>query len=403
MAENPELPLRGECLASGHRCEGTVVSPGSETRTPYIMTVGDLNELNFDEARCAEAILCRKGCRNSHVAVFCRILGIPILSLGRHFEHVRLGMTVYLEPNSGSVWFDAPPPNSLDHNRPAASRFLGSDKNLNIQLSIIDSLNIRAANAKNDGRVRQLFLREEFVWARHNRHPFQTLVDDGADATAHFLAKHLQDCCSEIQPTQFLNFRSLDLRSNEFTKLQPEVRAEANPHLGVHGIRRLLQNGTLLKAELSALALLTPECRARIIYSLPFVTYAAEVETIAEALSSCAVPDQPLGVFIETPSAVEEIKQILQLGVRHIYVGTKDLTQFLLACDRDNPSVAHLYTPRAPVVMNTLRKLCAICAQSQISPFVFCAVEDIDYYLQEVPEIRSISLTYGEFINHVGS
>jgi phosphoenolpyruvate-protein kinase (PTS system EI component) len=66
--------------------------------------------------------------------------------------------------------------------------------------------------------------------------------------------------------------------------------------------------------------------------------------------------DVPVGVMIEVPSMLYCLDSILS-EVDFVSVGTNDLVQYLLAADRDNPWVSHLYDPRHPSVMRALAQV----------------------------------------------
>jgi phosphotransferase system enzyme I (PtsP) len=70
----------------------------------------------------------------------------------------------------------------------------------------------------------------------------------------------------------------------------------------------------------------------------------------------CQVDKPPVGVMIEVPAAVYQASQ-LAAKVDFISVGSNDLTQYLLAVDRDNPQVAELYHALHPAVLAALQQI----------------------------------------------
>lgn len=67
-----------------------------------------------------------------------------------------------------------------------------------------------------------------------------------------------------------------------------------------------------------------------------------------------------VGAMIEVPAAVLTLETLAK-EVDFICVGTNDLIQYLLAVDRGNPQVAHLFQPLHPSVIQCLRQISAIC------------------------------------------
>jgi phosphoenolpyruvate-protein kinase (PTS system EI component) len=68
----------------------------------------------------------------------------------------------------------------------------------------------------------------------------------------------------------------------------------------------------------------------------------------------------PVGVMIEVPAAALCIDHLLE-EVDFVSIGSNDLTQYVMAADRDNPKVAHLCEPFAPAVMKLLNQVIRAC------------------------------------------
>jgi len=83
------------------------------------------------------------------------------------------------------------------------------------------------------------------------------------------------------------------------------------------------------------------------------------LEKAKEELRSAQIPFEeniPVGAMIETPAAALIVDRILEI-VDYISIGTNDLIQYVLAVDRINENVAHLYQPFHPAVLRILREI----------------------------------------------
>jgi phosphoenolpyruvate-protein kinase (PTS system EI component) len=73
-----------------------------------------------------------------------------------------------------------------------------------------------------------------------------------------------------------------------------------------------------------------------------------------------AFREVPLGMMLEVPAAAISIDTLLH-SVDFVSIGSNDLVQYLMAADRDNPKVSHLYQPLAPPVLRLLTDVIGAC------------------------------------------
>src|SRR5438067_518224 len=78
----------------------------------------------------------------------------------------------------------------------------------------------------------------------------------------------------------------------------------------------------------------------------------------------------PLGVMVEVPAAALCIDAILD-EVDFVSIGSNDLTQYLMAADRDNPKVAHLCDPFTPAIYRILNHVIVAC-RKRGKPVTMC-------------------------------
>ncbi|MEX1222744.1 MAG: phosphoenolpyruvate--protein phosphotransferase [Idiomarina sp.] len=148
---------------------------------------------------------------------------------------------------------------------------------------------------------------------------------------------------------------------------------EENPFLGWRGIRLTLDHPEIFLVQVRAM-LRASILRNNLRILLPMVTSAAEVDEasrlvkqaffeVAEELS-CDSDEQLfqplLGVMIEVPALVYQLEAIAG-KVDFFSVGTNDLTQYLLAVDRNNQRVASLYDAYHPSVLAVLQEIVTRC------------------------------------------
>ncbi|MFB8007817.1 phosphoenolpyruvate--protein phosphotransferase [Nocardia sp. NPDC056000] len=131
--------------------------------------------------------------------------------------------------------------------------------------------------------------------------------------------------------------------------------AEANPALGVRGIRITVRDSGIMDRQLDAIAV-TAQGRDRI----PWVM-APMISTVAEAKSFAAeVRDRGLipGVMIEVPAAALLAEAILA-EVDFASIGTNDLAQYTMAADRMSPQLAGFTDPWQPAVLRLVAQTAA--------------------------------------------
>ncbi len=142
----------------------------------------------------------------------------------------------------------------------------------------------------------------------------------------------------------------------------PEI-TDANPALGLRGIRLLLRRPELFETQLAAILRASAYGPVRVL--LPMVSTVQEVRTAREIYERVArrlrrrgerlaekLP--PLGIMIETPGAALSA-DALALEADFFAVGTNDLTAYTLAVDRAETDVAELYDPMHPAVLRLVQ------------------------------------------------
>jgi phosphotransferase system enzyme I (PtsI) len=135
-----------------------------------------------------------------------------------------------------------------------------------------------------------------------------------------------------------------------------------NPALGLRAIRWSLAEPAMFRQQLRAILRASAYGKVRVL--IPLVAHLAEVRMAREVLGRAAqqladagIPSGTveLGAMIEVPAAAMIVPSILR-DLDYVSIGTNDLIQYTLAIDRADESVAHLYDPWHPAVLQLIAR-----------------------------------------------
>ena len=156
--------------------------------------------------------------------------------------------------------------------------------------------------------------------------------------------------------------RTADIGGDRLSQLGIEgPKNETNPFMGLRGVRLFLRHLDLFKTQLRAILRASTKGKVRVM--IPMVSSVGEVVAVRRLLAQAKaelaaegvqfVEELELGIMVEIPSAAIQIESFLP-HVDFISIGTNDLIQYVLAVDRINEHVTHLYDPYHPAVIRLL-------------------------------------------------
>ena len=154
---------------------------------------------------------------------------------------------------------------------------------------------------------------------------------------------------------------------------------EENSALGWRGIRFTLDHPEIFSSQIRAMLKASIGLNNLHIL-LPMVTSVSEVEEALYLLDrdwqavqeeeQVKITKPKIGIMVEVPSVLLQIEEFSEL-VDFFSVGSNDLTQYLLAVDRNNPRVANVYSHSHPAVLRALTRLVQECHKYE-KPISIC-------------------------------
>ncbi len=341
---------------------------------------------------------------NCHAAIVSRELGIPCI-VGTDVATVKLkeGMFITVDAEKGKVYEG----NVSIAKKEKEERL---DIKTKIQVKVILDMPQLAERAAATGADGVGLLRSEFINMQNREHPVYMIHSGKTEEFVAHLTENLKIICKAFKGKPVW-YRTLDARTDEFRNLpggetEPE---EDNPMMGWRSIRRSLDQPELLKAEFEAIKRVYTAGFTNLGVMLPLVTDPGQVHQAKKIFKECTgitpVKDISFGIMVETPAAVQMIEELCLEGISFVSLGTNDLTQFTLACDRNSGRVAKLYDEMHPGVLRQIHKVVQTCkkhkvetsicgqAGSKVEMAKFLSQEGIDSISANMDAVTSIRRT----------
>ena len=325
-----------------------------------------------------QGIISAEGSALSHVAIIARALGLPAVVGVADLPLSSLdGQEIIVDGNNGKLYLRPDPAlrqafTSLIEDEHALSESLASMRGLPTQT--LDG--VKVALYTNTGLTAELSLatasdsagiglfRSELPFMRYGRFPSEQEQ-----------IELYREVLEAVAPRP-VNLRTLDAGGDK--PLSYLKIAESNPALGWRGIRLTLDHPEIFLTQLRA-ALRADIGLGNLRLLLPMISDVGDVEQALLLLDQAerqlleegfAVTRPKIGVMIEVPAAIYQLEQLAR-RVDFLSVGTNDLSQYLLATDRNNPRVSRRLDHGHPALLHALQLIVHAC-KSAGKPVTVC-------------------------------
>ncbi|BCK02462.1 MULTISPECIES: phosphoenolpyruvate--protein phosphotransferase [Vibrio] len=323
------------------------------------------------------AVVSLEGAANSHAAILSRALGIPaVMGVSINLRDLN-GKKGIVDGYSGKL-FISPSKTILSEYRALANEERELSRMVNdairepactldgarIELLLNAGLSADTSIAVNQGVDGVGLYRTEISFLLQHRFPSE---EEQTQQYRHVLNTY---------PNQRVVMRTLDIGGDKPLPYLPIE--EDNPFLGWRGIRFTLDHPDIFIIQLRAMLRASAES-GNLSILLPMISGAKELDDalkfIYQAYQEVSQQDPrvvmpQIGIMLEVPSMLYLLPLIAD-KIDFVSVGTNDLTQYLLAVDRNNARVADVYESMHPAVVMALKQIQQICTTHQI-PVCVC-------------------------------
>ncbi|OVZ89995.1 phosphoenolpyruvate--protein phosphotransferase PtsP [Yersinia kristensenii] len=316
-------------------------------------------------------VVVRDGAANSHAAILVRAMGIPTV-MGADIQPALLNQRLLIvDGYRGEVLVDPEPVLVKEYQR------LVSEE---IELSKLAEDDVEQPAALKSGERVQVMLNaglspehEQLLGGRVDgvglyRTEIPFMLQSGFPSEEEQVAQY--QGMLQLYPNKPVTLRTLDIGADKQLPYMPI--SEENPCLGWRGIRVTLDQPEIFLIQVRAM-LRANAGTGNLGILLPMITSLEEVDEAKRLIDRAGrevqevlgyeLPPPKLGVMIEVPAMIFMLPY-LKSRVDFISIGTNDLTQYLLAVDRNNTRVASLYDSLHPAVLQVLSHILTQATQS---------------------------------------
>jgi len=306
-------------------------------------------------------IVSAKGSKNSHVAILARALGVPSVMGVRGLQLERLSERLLIVDGYNGHVFVTPSKTLLSEYQQLSQE---EDELNETLVSLRDkpaetidhyrvSLQVNTGLAADSSL--SLSVGAEGVGLYRSEIPFMSRDRFPSENEQHIIYRQTLNAFSP----RVVTMRTLDIGGDKTLPYFPIQ--EENPYLGWRGIRITLDHPDLFLLQVRAM-MRANEGLNNLRIMLPMITALSEVDDAIVLIDQAynelleeghEIKRPPLGVMIEVPAIAYQAHELAK-RVSFLSVGTNDLTQYLLAVDRNNARVANLYDHLHPAMLRAL-------------------------------------------------
>ena len=407
--------IQGDAVQNGTVQNGTVQNGIAQNGESHIIFAQDLapsETAQLDRAKVL-GLVTAKGSANSHTAILARTMGLPaITGIGDAFDPTDDGHVAVIDGASGVVFVDPDEATLTECQRRKAEaeehlsllrKLKGkptetkSGQRVHLYANISRPSDVAAVLA-NDAEGIGLF-RSEFLYLEREDWPTEEFQFDAYGQVA-----------QEMGDRPVI-IRTLDIGADKQVDYF-NLDHEDNPALGYRAIRICLTRPEIFKVQLRAL--LRASAYGNIAIMLPMITSVQEVRDAKRILEEAKSELRgehtdfnesiQIGVMIETPASVIMADE-LAAEVDFFSIGTNDLTQYTLACDRQTPSLERFADPHSPAVLRMIQMTieaahrhgiwCGICGElgadlSLTDTFLCLGIDELSVSPTSVLPLRNV-------------
>jgi pyruvate, water dikinase len=314
--------------------------------------------------RRAAAIVTDSGGMTCHAAIVSRELGVPCLvGTGSATETLRDGEVITVDAGQGVVIEgERAAPAGADAAPAGAAAAAPAVTATRLLVNLSEPSQVERSAALPVDGVGLLRAEMMILEALDGKHPRRLLQEGRGDEFVGRMAEALTGFAAGFAPRP-ITYRTIDFRTNEFRGLEGGAEfepEEANPMIGYRGAQRYVREPDLLRLELDAVSRVYDAGYSNLHVMLPFVRTARELAACKRIVADAGLLERAgfeLWVMAEVPSVLFNLERYAELGVAGISIGSNDLTQLVLGCDRDSEVLADVFDERDPAVVAYLQQL----------------------------------------------